>query len=332
MQCPKCGYEMGPFDVECPRCKRMTSEGKSADPRVPQPTPKPGYVPIPVDTRARAPRAIEPVEIADPPANLGLGFAAFFLCLVTCVIGSLLAGVFATPALVLATCIWMAVDAAVVTRPGDTIGSMPAWLWGLCGILLWIVALPWYLVARDRYVSKHGDYAPLTWLFGSAGIALGVAFLLALALGLGIGLSTLALLQETETDAAALQPAARSVEHDDGRDRCRDNLATYARAAQYYLQDNYFLLPDDTVWVAQLTPYLPEGFNDKSACGARYYMNRNVSGGSIEGIDAPNNRVLFHESDQAGNPVYLHSGTCAVAFVDGHVQFLTPRQLKRCTW
>lgn len=26
MQCPKCGYEMGPFDVECERCKRMAQQ------------------------------------------------------------------------------------------------------------------------------------------------------------------------------------------------------------------------------------------------------------------------------------------------------------------
>lgn len=28
MDCPKCGYEMSPFDAECPRCKRMAAMGK----------------------------------------------------------------------------------------------------------------------------------------------------------------------------------------------------------------------------------------------------------------------------------------------------------------
>lgn len=39
MECPKCGYAMGPFDVECERCKRMGKpEAKPAD--APKPTPR----------------------------------------------------------------------------------------------------------------------------------------------------------------------------------------------------------------------------------------------------------------------------------------------------
>jgi len=34
VQCPKCGYVMGPFDTECERCKRI---GEPAQARVPQP-------------------------------------------------------------------------------------------------------------------------------------------------------------------------------------------------------------------------------------------------------------------------------------------------------
>jgi len=29
MDCPKCGYDMSPFDAECPRCRRLAAEGKS---------------------------------------------------------------------------------------------------------------------------------------------------------------------------------------------------------------------------------------------------------------------------------------------------------------
>lgn len=32
MECPKCGYEMQPFDAECLRCKRMAAEGREATP------------------------------------------------------------------------------------------------------------------------------------------------------------------------------------------------------------------------------------------------------------------------------------------------------------
>lgn len=32
MECPKCGYEMQPFDTECLRCKRMAAEGREATP------------------------------------------------------------------------------------------------------------------------------------------------------------------------------------------------------------------------------------------------------------------------------------------------------------
>lgn len=46
MQCPTCGYEMGPFDVECERCRRMAKDAKTAPP-APQPKPLP-----PVETRA----------------------------------------------------------------------------------------------------------------------------------------------------------------------------------------------------------------------------------------------------------------------------------------
>jgi len=38
VQCPKCGYEMGPFDEDCPRCKRM---GPPATPQQPAPQPAP---------------------------------------------------------------------------------------------------------------------------------------------------------------------------------------------------------------------------------------------------------------------------------------------------
>lgn len=41
MQCPVCGYEMGPFEKECERCKRMRQQAKTAPAPVsyaPQPT------------------------------------------------------------------------------------------------------------------------------------------------------------------------------------------------------------------------------------------------------------------------------------------------------
>lgn len=34
MECPRCGYVMGPFDVECERCRRMSGEGRSDPPSI----------------------------------------------------------------------------------------------------------------------------------------------------------------------------------------------------------------------------------------------------------------------------------------------------------
>lgn len=35
MECPKCGYAMGPFDVDCPRCKRMGPPSEPPKPAAP---------------------------------------------------------------------------------------------------------------------------------------------------------------------------------------------------------------------------------------------------------------------------------------------------------
>jgi len=68
---------------------------------------------------------------------------------------------------ILATDIWVIVDASnletrargigmVATGPAGRaktihVGSMPPWGWVLACILLWIVAFPWYLIARNTF-------------------------------------------------------------------------------------------------------------------------------------------------------------------------------------
>jgi hypothetical protein len=41
MDCPKCGYAMSEFDVDCPRCKRMAAEANQAQAAAPPPPPEP---------------------------------------------------------------------------------------------------------------------------------------------------------------------------------------------------------------------------------------------------------------------------------------------------
>ena len=76
MQCPKCGYEMQPFDTECERCKRAArapahtsahSETSPADASTPQPPPTPGcpacLLPLAPD-EGLCPRCFTPVDAA----------------------------------------------------------------------------------------------------------------------------------------------------------------------------------------------------------------------------------------------------------------------------
>jgi len=81
MNCPKCGYAMGPFDVECERCKRMGE---------PQPEPIPELLPQapPPVEREAVDRAYQTeVDALQAQANL-----AGQLSSVSCLVGLLMLG------------------------------------------------------------------------------------------------------------------------------------------------------------------------------------------------------------------------------------------------
>jgi hypothetical protein len=112
MDCPKCGYAMSEFDTECPRCKRITEEA------------------------------------AQRKANYGLGVAAFFACIGASFVAAIIGGIFGPWGLLIGTVVWMGIDSSRLARHGVPGFSPVAAVLG--GLLLWVVVLPWYLVARDK--------------------------------------------------------------------------------------------------------------------------------------------------------------------------------------
>ena len=72
MQCPRCGFQMDAFTVDCPRCKKLTAEGAQTPPRS-----------SPVTQQASPPL---------PPSNAGKVVAIVFLCLLGfCVLTGIIA-------------------------------------------------------------------------------------------------------------------------------------------------------------------------------------------------------------------------------------------------
>ncbi len=74
MDCPKCGYAMSPFDVDCPRCKRMGPGANSSRPSAPS-SPRPAqthYPPVaPPEWQPSAPQQVQypsPTPAAWQPA------------------------------------------------------------------------------------------------------------------------------------------------------------------------------------------------------------------------------------------------------------------------
>lgn len=200
MECPRCGYAMGPFDVECKRCKRVR-EGKRARPRslereMPQREAQTGetragattppapalvdrtYEPSPADRWASS----SPVE-----ANYGLAISVFLVAQVCWVTAWAMSGGLGVLALVVTTSIWIATDVARLQSDGlRVVPHGPAgWSaiqgpfgWTAFGLWLWNIALPWYVVARDKQLRGAGHRRSIGSLYVAAGLGLVGALLL----------------------------------------------------------------------------------------------------------------------------------------------------------
>jgi len=71
------------------------------------------------------------------------------------------------------------------------VGNQGAAMWAVCGLALWIVAMPWYIVARDRHLRQNGIYKPLTGLYIASAAGIGASLVLAFMVGLSLGLGAL---------------------------------------------------------------------------------------------------------------------------------------------
>ena len=81
MECPKCGFMMDAFTVDCPRCTRL---GKAAPAAPPPHAPQPAMPQVAVQPA--------PVSIDEPtarPSTCGLHIVAFFLPLVGFIIAAI---------------------------------------------------------------------------------------------------------------------------------------------------------------------------------------------------------------------------------------------------
>lgn len=197
--CDKCGYAMTPFDAECPRCKRMGFAENPAPPT--KRTGAPGgaeYPPLEASA-APAPSPV-PQRIQTAPTassstptetNTGLGAVAFLAALGALALAGWFTGGIGSLALVVATSIWMTIDAASLETPGNRVGNQSVLAWAVCGLALWIVAMPWYIVARDRHLRQNGIYKPLTGLYIASAASIGASLILVFMVGLTLGLSVL---------------------------------------------------------------------------------------------------------------------------------------------
>ncbi len=90
MECPKCGYAMTAFDVECPRCKAMEARPGPTRPNAPpaqkppQPTPQ-VYLPTPAPTPTPTPT---PNALWGGVSLIGLAVGLWIVSAVMCNSGS----------------------------------------------------------------------------------------------------------------------------------------------------------------------------------------------------------------------------------------------------
>ncbi len=197
--CDKCGYAMTPFDAECPRCKRMGFAEKLDPPAKRRDTPDDTEYP-PLETPVSPAQHWALRRTTAPPAapsstptetNPGLGAVAFLAALGAVALAGWFTGGIGSLALVVATSIWMAIDAASLETRGNRVGNQGAAMWAVCGLALWIVAMPWYIVARDRHLRQNGIYKPLTGLYIASAAGIGASLVLAFMVGLSLGLGAL---------------------------------------------------------------------------------------------------------------------------------------------
>ena len=153
--CPQCGYALGPFDEECPRCGRRGAEAR------PEP-PTPPEAPVP-PTRAAPgpPQPLSPAPSSGPLAGwaLGLGIAGLVMCPICgpfalwlgirsqreegpntlAIVGIVLGAIAAVAMLVpfLLVVIWMIYKFTLGTNPPPSLPPLP----GGPGLLLKL--LPW---------------------------------------------------------------------------------------------------------------------------------------------------------------------------------------------
>lgn len=218
MDCPKCGYALTDFDLECPRCKRMGQQAARQQPAAEQPESQPPQDLTAYVAEARAGGVTDdairrqllesgwPAAVVDghlqgsaaipqaPPAghkgaagapfppNYGLGVAGVFACLGAVALSILIAGASGSWCLVLGTVLWMGVDASRLKGQGYAVPGFSPTVAVLGGLLLWVIALPWYIVARDsltRQLRQMGAQpAGPGALFAYAGASLVVALML----------------------------------------------------------------------------------------------------------------------------------------------------------
>ena len=243
MNCPKCGYAMSAFDLDCPRCKRVDQSVNQSQ-QAGSPTQQPSQELVNYVTQARSKGLIDQVirehllqtgwsapvvdsylsdqqkskhsistppqkvsndsillpssqpdalefprtedlSVANMPSNYGLGFTAFFVIIIVTGISLGIGGTYGPWCLMGATIIWMAVDAGQISRKGYQLPGFSPTIAVVCGLLFWIIALPWYIVARDRLtraLAEIGVYiGGLGELFAYAGVGLVIALIINMA-------------------------------------------------------------------------------------------------------------------------------------------------------
>ncbi|MFQ5808696.1 MAG: hypothetical protein ACE5JM_03665 [Armatimonadota bacterium] len=122
---------------------------------------------------------------------------------------------------------------------------------------------------------------------------------------------------------------------------CQGNVKQLCMAAHKHAGDAGQMLPTEQ-WQDQLDPYLKNraiyACPDTPGNVIGYAINEALIGARIADVKRPSETVLFFESDQAqelpfGGPDAVtgpprHDGHVVVGFVDGHVQRVSPEELR----
>lgn len=126
MDCPKCGFVMSDFDVECPRCKRMgENAGKQAPPAaVPPPPPPVGPPPV---------SAVDEAFTTIIPVRNGAALTAYYLGLFS------LLPLLGTAMAVIAIVLGVKGLKAVAANPSVK-GKGHAWVGIICGALFGLIS------------------------------------------------------------------------------------------------------------------------------------------------------------------------------------------------